>query len=116
MLVQHWEIDCRENKATVQVGDRFFVFCAQNAKIHPEINRFVPPERYAVYLDAFPQDIDSARDSLRKGDFSQFLLEPDKSIDFWLGLRPDKKSLSQTVDGRLITFTITFDSPLSAQN
>jgi hypothetical protein len=116
MLIQHWEIDCRENKATVQVGDRFFIFCAQNAKIQPEIDRFVQPERYAVYLYAFPQDIYSALGSVRKSDFSQFLLEPDESIDFWLGLRPDRKSLTQTADGRLITFTITFDSPLPVQS
>ena len=116
MLTQHWQIDCSANTATVQVGDREFVFCAQNAKIQPEIDRFVQPERYAVYLYAFPQDIYSALGSVRKGDFSQFLPVPDKSIDFWLGFRPDRKSLSQTVDGRLITFTITFDSPLLAQS
>ena len=118
MLVQYWQIDCSANTATVQVGDREFIFSVVDSEIRKLSDN---PASVCVYLTVFTQhDTDSVRDCFDAGDYSSFLLDANQSNAVHLGLylRNDPPSLIETcIDGtRIISGSIVFgwdyfDSP-----
>jgi len=110
MLTQYWQINCNDNRATVQVADREFVFSVVDAKITKPSN---DPESICVHLTVFTQhDSDSVRDCFYAGDYSGFLLDmnPSNAARHYLYLREHPLGLIETcTDGiRTITGSIVF--------